>query len=453
MENEKNLPLGLTPESFDAYRNVQDDYADQVATDIIRNPHHFQVYRQLGQIKKNNDPVDIKIAELQRELGHDDEKHKEFVKLLNDYFENLEFLEFTPEQMEVIKKGCDFFALHASSATLALAVRSLLKQYAAFNATNVLMSTHMLTEYPHRRILETMQFVLDVMDPDGFDPDHYAKRSIQKLRLVHAMIRARIHAQDENVDGHYIPWDQEVWGKPINQQDMIFAIHTFSIEVIDGLKAAGFDLEKTYYKEYYLTWHYIGKALGVKDEINPKTYEEGKALQEYIYSKQFTDQNPNGKALADPLLQFLDELIPLAGPRDVLAIIKLFNDPKDYDPVFKDILKIDVGDASEGFYRLLKGGLAAVRNKAEKEYNSKQGAEQQAFLEQMGYRNMGLLHEMVRISTTWKGDSFRIADGFGTGAGQIDQKKDEKRGPFYEVIRLLWDALKIFWNKITGLFK
>ena len=309
------------------------------------------------------------------------------------------------------------------------------------------MSTRMLTQYPHRRILETMQFVLDVMDPSGFEPQFYAKRSIQKLRLVHAMIRARINTQYENVEPDFVPWDESVWGKPINQQDMIFAVHTFSIEVIDGLKAAGYDLDGTYYREYYMTWHYIGKALGVRDEINPKTYEEGKALQQYIYNKQFTDQPTNGPALAEPLLGFLDDLVPIAGDRDILAMIKLFNDPQDYKPIFKNILSIDLDDANEAFYKLMKGGIQAVTRKVEKEYNEKLPGEQQDFLEMLGYRNMKLLGEVVRVSSTWKDGHFRISDGFGDLMGKTDEKKVEKRGFIGELIKAIIDWFKHLFKK------
>ena len=450
MTNSKSLPLGLTPSSFDAYRNVQDEYADDVAAKIIANPHNHQVYKQLGKIVKNSDQVEIQIRELKSELGQNDAEHEEFVKLLNDYFENEEFLTFTDDQKATMKRGCDFFALHASSATLALATRSLLKQYAAFNATNVLMSTHMLTEYPHRRILETMQFVLDVMDPRAFEPEYYGKRSIQKLRLVHSMIRSRIHAKSENVDPNYIPWEESDWGMPINQQDMIFAIHTFSIEVIDGLKASGFDLEGTNYEDYYLTWHYVGKALGVKDEINPKTYEEGKVLQEYIYSKQFSNQHSNGPALAEPLLQFMSDLVPIAGENDVLAMIKLFNDKKDYNPVFKQILNVDLSKANKVFYKMMEGGINAVREKVTKEYNEKQGAEQQEFLEMLGLKSMGLLQQVVKISSTWKDGHFRISDGYGMQSGKVDEVKTEKRGKIGEFIKGILDVIKSLFKKVFG---
>ena len=90
----EQLPLGLTPETFDSHRHIQDDYADRVAEQIIANPHNQQVYRQLGKIQKNSDPVDIHIRELKSEIGHNDEEHEAFVQLLNNYFENTEFLDF-----------------------------------------------------------------------------------------------------------------------------------------------------------------------------------------------------------------------------------------------------------------------------------------------------------------------------------------------------------------------
>ncbi|MEO8146006.1 MAG: oxygenase MpaB family protein [Bacteroidia bacterium] len=452
---------------FKEYRFIQDDFADAVAEEIVQSPHYAEVFRAWAKIEYNNQKVDFQIPKYRAagsgdgpcQLCGSDEKHQLLNDKLNGYFRDTFMADYMGQHIEEVKKGCEFFNIYNATGTLALVTRSLLKQYAAFNATNVLMFTQMIKDAPNRRILESMRFVRDVMDPDGYNPNGRAIRNIQKLRLVHAVIRARInsgkydrtkyisektlyltkfadsvndptakskdskepqdnklieivnylkdvakHLNDtvdkikafneqrknknnpprtidqraadlkqsisflndleiylagaaqwlkENSKGYneinvlldngrtttfpevvnklernskYLKWHEADWGKPINQQDMIFAIHTFSVEVIDGLAASGEKMFKDEVESYYLAWHHIGHCLGVKDAINPKTYKDGHNMQQLIYQTEFnTAYNPNGPALAKPLLQFLKIVLPFNRPRQINAVIANYN--------------------------------------------------------------------------------------------------------------------------------
>src|SRR5690606_6619614 len=160
------------------------------------------------------------------------------------YFERFDEFKLTPEELQYLEKGAQFFEKHGPWITFALGVRSLLKQYAHTNAIEVLRLTTLLVQHVNRRSMETMQFVLHVMevgwdmkDEHGHDKlnlDHPGILSIKKLRLVHAMVRYRIlHRMYDTSLGEY---DDSILGHPINQEDMVFAIHTFSLEVIEGLR-------------------------------------------------------------------------------------------------------------------------------------------------------------------------------------------------------------------------
>jgi hypothetical protein len=146
----------------------------------------------------------------------------------------------------------------------------------------------------------------------------------------------------------------------------------------------------------------------------------------------------------------MSDLVPIAGENDVLAMIKLFNDKKDYNPVFKQILNVDLSKANKVFYKMMEGGINAVREKVTKEYNEKQGAEQQEFLEMLGLKSMGLLQQVVKISSTWKDGHFRISDGYGMQSGKVDEVKTEKRGKIGEFIKGILDVIKSFFKKVFG---
>ncbi len=462
-------------EWFAKYRHIQDDAVDDVALEIINSPHYSEFFRAFHIIRTNGVKVDFQIP---KATGSGDgpciacltdEKHQMLNDKLNNYFNDDTINKYIQANINEIKPGCDFFNIYNANAMLALVSRSLLKQYAAYNATNVLMFTKMIKDAPNRRILESMRFTRDVMALDGYEPEGRGIRNIQILRLVHAIIRARInvgkydrlkfineissyvanvaqevkHKSDLDKDeklaqvGDYIialsrylndkvdeiekfnadrkdktkpirninekaedlkrswnylieiqnhidvcaqwlnantkmyneltflikeesialphfindlelftrqiEWNEAEWGQPINQQDMIFAIHTFSIEVLDGILESGDELKPEEMEAYYLAWHHIGHCLGVLDEINPVTYADGKKLQQLIYKKEFTAYNPNGDALAQPLLRFMKSILPFNSGSQIRAVIANYNSKEDY-ALIKNNLKVDLED-------------------------------------------------------------------------------------------------------------
>jgi hypothetical protein len=427
--------LSMSDEDFEQWRHVQDDVADRVAAILMESPLAHIVYPVLGKIGMNDAEITEDLFDVEPEELERDPEYRRLANVMREYYADTSLFPKTPEEIATIKRGCEVFDLHVGDGLFILTLRSLLKQYAASRATNVLTSTRLIVDYPHRRIVETLQFVADVMDEDGMDEGGYTMRSIQNLRLVHAMVRYRIRRKQNNPSVRdrsiALEWDDS-WGAPINQQDMIFAIHTFSVEVIDGLLAHGTKLTKQMIDDYYFTWHLYGRALGVVDELNPKTYEEGKAVQERIYSKEFKP-NKNALELTPPLIDFSQRLLPFSPSKThIYAMIKKFNDKKDYKPIFEDILGLPISKAHLGwlgFYFVLDeithfmrwvGTLFTPKNKeAEHEHR-------------LAHRNKNMMQALVNIEKTWSGKHFRIADGFGDSASKIDAKRIKTQPTFME---------------------
>ncbi len=438
-------PMLLTDEEFEKYRYLMDQPADTAAFAILNFVDHAQVYRILAGLQKNTDTVSFdEIKKLSYEAKGDPAQIEWLVqymkKKIDEYFNDLTHFQFTPEEKECLRQAAIFFNTHMTECTLALAVRSLLKQYAAFKSTNVLTYTKLLPKYPYRRIISTMQFVMDVMDVNAFEPEGYGIRAIQKLRLVHALIRNRIerntleiqNAKKENrlqdVQGE--EWNKD-WGEPINQQDMIFAVHTFSIEVLHGLIASGEKVTREEMENYYYAWHLIGKALGVRDELNPVDYYTGYQVQNRIYKKEFIRDNPNGPALAEPLIQFLVEVLPLAKRKGVLGLVKLFNDKKDYDPVFRDILHLDLREASS-FYTTMYNLQDNFRHILIRiKYFFLPRAKRSDYFRDIARNQHKFFESIIGVAKTWSDSHFRIADAFGEQAA-IEHEEAAKKMPMWK---------------------
>ena len=428
----------MSDEEFESWRYVQDDEADAVAGALLDSPYAHDVYKAIGNIAKNNDEVTFEIFRVANPQLESNEEYDKVVKILQDYFNDMHRMPQNDAERATIRRGCEFFDLHVGDCLFALTLRSLLKQYAAARATNVLTQTKLLIEYPHRRMIETLQFVADVMEPNGFEPTGNGVRSIQKLRLVHAMIRHRINRRKYDPTSPdptmHALWD-ESWGKPINQQDMIFAVHTFGQEVIDGLIAAGIKMSQQNIDDFYMTWHYYGRALGVKDELNPTSYVEGKKLQDRIYAKEFK-ANPNALVLTPPLIAFSRTLLPFApSETHIYAMTKRFNDPKDYKPIFEEILMIPLSKAHLGWMWIYFAGEHILHffGVVRRMFSSKDDNDRRDHY--LAMRNQRLIQTVVNIDKTWSSKHFRIADGFGESASKTDKKEI---GSEPNILQRLW---------------
>ncbi|MEO6131508.1 MAG: oxygenase MpaB family protein, partial [Saprospiraceae bacterium] len=270
---------------------------------------------------------------------------------LVQYFENFDDFLFTPAEIEYLDKGSDIYDKHGPWITFSLGVRSLLKQYAHTKAIEVLRLTTLLVAHVNRRILETMQFVIDVMtegwhikSPDGsikLNLQHPGLMSIKKLRLLHAMIRYRI--MNKMYDTSLGEYDEAALGHPINQEDMVFAIHTFSLEIIQGLREMRISISDEDAENYFQCWKLFGRGLGISRELEPDNFADALELQNMIYQRQFTLPNSVGPKLSKALTDWFKETVPLLDEKILISFIREFNGPENFS-ILRDNLKIDIGN-------------------------------------------------------------------------------------------------------------
>src|SRR5437667_191354 len=98
--------------------------------------------------------------------------------------------------------------------------------YAAGAVLGVNAVMRHLMDHPQRRVAESAQFCLHVMDPNAFVLGSKLVPAVQKVRLIHAAVRwMLLHNPHE-------PWPVEERGVPICQEDMLGAFLLFSLEVI-----------------------------------------------------------------------------------------------------------------------------------------------------------------------------------------------------------------------------
>jgi len=193
----------------------------------------------------------------------------------------------------------------------ALFCASLPTAYAMGNGVQVLQITARLQTDTKRRIMETGQFLMDVSSPNAFEPDGAGFRVIQKVRLMHATVRHLIseHLARPDRDAASVPkWDPK-WGTPINQQDLAGTMLSFSMVPALILPKIGIRLNKSELDAYVHRWAVISHLIGLKDDLLPRSAEEGELLTVAIEQLQF-QRTAAGIELTTALIEMMEQLSP-----------------------------------------------------------------------------------------------------------------------------------------------
>jgi hypothetical protein len=189
-----------------------------------------------------------------------------------------------------IKRGQQLFETWGVQIAICLFCASLPSSYAAANGVKALYLTARLDTDARRRVMETGK----------------GRRTIQRVRLMHAAVRHLIKARNELTPGMWHP----DWGTPINQEDLAGTLLSFSYVVADPLRRLGVRVGAKDVDAYLHLWNVIGHLLGVRDELLVSDVADAAALVDSIERRQFK-ASPEGQELTGALVNLLDELTPI----------------------------------------------------------------------------------------------------------------------------------------------
>ena len=194
-----------------------------------------------------------------------------------------------------VRAGQQVFVKHGPLCLASLACASLPACYAQRNEALVLGTTQKLIEHEQRRILETGQFVIDVMQPGGLDPLGRGVRTAQKVRLMHAAIRHLLTTPPPEEDATAPESLEQVllaanWdpanGLPICQEDLAFTLQTFGAVILSSLERFGAELTADEREAYIHAWSVTGALIGLRDELIPAGAAEAQQLFETVQRRQ-----------------------------------------------------------------------------------------------------------------------------------------------------------------------
>lgn len=206
---------------------------------------------------------------------------------------------------ETIARGQQLFGLFGPEIFLVLGSCSLPLAYAAGNGVQTIYRARRLKDDAVRRLFDTAQMVVNVMQVGQLARDGIGWRSACKVRLMHALIRRQVQSDPAS------PWCSD-WGTPINQEDMAGTLLSFSVAVLHGLKRMGARLSREDADSYIYTWSAIGRLLGVDEALLPRGEADAGQLAERIGRRQIR-ATVEGRLLAEQLMQAIATLFPVRG--------------------------------------------------------------------------------------------------------------------------------------------
>lgn len=155
-----------------------------------------------------------------------------------------------------------------------LGTRSLVLGYASPGGNKPLVFSGRLKQQAKRRLDETARFVQAVSRPGGMRPFAEGWQITLKVRLIHAQVRRMILKTGR--------WSSEAWGLPVNQHDMAGTTLLFSCAIIDGLRKLGMRIAPEEAERYVHLWRWVGRVIGVDDDVLPACEAEGMRLADLI---------------------------------------------------------------------------------------------------------------------------------------------------------------------------
>jgi len=270
-----------TRNTLDLYREIGDPQADSVIEKIFGLNQVDAVNKLLKDIQKNDDLVAVEMPD---EL-------EDFLNTTDDW----------PSwaDREQIRLGQQLFSRYGMQMTMALFCWSLPSCYSCAKGAQVLSMTHRITKRIHQRLMETAQFLLDVMAEGGLEPNGRGVRTAQKIRLLHTTIRYHMR--------QYPRWRAE-YGVPINQEDLVGTMLSFALLPLT-LTKLGLDFTTEEEAAFFHCWRIIGSIMGIQEEMLPRDVEDGKALWDAILAHHAAPSDA-GRELTAALVDYMKERVP-----------------------------------------------------------------------------------------------------------------------------------------------
>lgn len=165
----------------------------------------------------------------------------------------------------------------------ALLLGGLSEVYAVTDIAAALGATGRLHDHTWLRMLETGRFLLDVHTPHGLRSEGRSLRSVFRVRLLHAMVRAKVY----RATGRSV----------ISQAQLAFTLCAHSHVVRRGLDALGCPLSATEANAHHHLWRIVGHAMGIGPQLLAPSVEAEAELYLQLRAQLIDGRSEASRAL------------------------------------------------------------------------------------------------------------------------------------------------------------
>lgn len=273
-----------TDELLEHLRTIADPEPDAVISELITSQQVEVANRILRDLVRNQQTIPT-------ELPDNIENWLRATDKLPDHADS-----------DRLERAAQIYIEHGVTISLILVTASFIECYAAAKGVRVMTTTYRLGQNPYRRVAETAQFLMTVMQPGGLTRDEgEGIAAIQKVRLMHCAVRHYLRQTGQ--------WDAAALGEPICQEDMLGTIMCLSYVVLECLEKLEIHLTAQEAEDYLYLWRIAGEMLGCLPEYLPATVAEARELTLAI-RRHAQGPSEEGRAMTKSLLDMHADLIP-----------------------------------------------------------------------------------------------------------------------------------------------
>ena len=271
-----------TPQSMDALRHQGDELADATIETLFERGEVAKVNSLMRWFTQTGQDLPEGLPDVAREYLHATSRPPDWV------------------DWEQIERARVFFLDNDVHISTALSFHAMPACYVVPHVAKLLSATHSL-EYPSRRMAETGQFTVYLMQPDAFEAGGRFIPAAQKVRLLHATIRRHLRLRPD--------WDEAAQGLPICQEDLIGGQMMFSIQVLDALHRLRIHMTQEGAEAYYYAWRVVGAILGIDQAAAPPDIASARVFSD-LYMTRYMGPSPEGAHLTRQLIELYEEVVP-----------------------------------------------------------------------------------------------------------------------------------------------
>ncbi|MFD5025808.1 oxygenase MpaB family protein [Streptomyces sp. NPDC058373] len=274
--------MTYTPASLDALRLAGDELADATVATLFERGEVGKFNTLMRHVSTAGSPLPDGLPEVAREYLHLTSTPPDWV----DWGE--------------MEKARLFFIDNNVHISTALSFASMPTCYVVPHVAKLLSASHAL-KYPSKRMAETGQFTVYLMQPGAFEAGSRFIPAAQKVRLLHAAIRHHLAREGE--------WEAEGLGTPICQEDMIGGQMLFSLLVLDSLHRLNIHMSVDGAEAYFYAWRVVGAMLGVDQAHAPADLDSARQFLD-LYLTRHMGPSPEGAHLTRQLIDLYEEVVP-----------------------------------------------------------------------------------------------------------------------------------------------